>query len=199
MDDIRAQDVADYFLATVDEDSGDNLSNLKLQKLVYYAQGFHLALTGEPLFPNRIMAWDHGPVVPGLYHKYKKYGSGAIPQPDDYDPSGCLPEVREILDAVNCVYGQYSPLKLAKLTHIEPPWQSTPRNGVIHLTLLQDFFLKVVEAGREGLAYQDEPVWPNFPFHHQRRREIMRKAPTRDTIRAALARSAGVPPTSDDD
>lgn len=49
---ISCSDVARYFLALVDEDAGDSLSNLKLQKLVYYAQGFHLALYGEPLFPR---------------------------------------------------------------------------------------------------------------------------------------------------
>ncbi len=50
-------DVADYFLSRCDEDSGDAISNLKLQKLVYYAQGFSLALLGEPLFQNKMEAW----------------------------------------------------------------------------------------------------------------------------------------------
>ena len=78
---ITAQDVADYFLFLVDDPSGDNLSNLKLQKLVYYAQGFYLAIHDRPLFDDAICAWEHGPVVPSLYRRYKKYGSGGIPAP----------------------------------------------------------------------------------------------------------------------
>ncbi len=52
---LTAFQIADYFLTLVDDEAGDGLSNLKLQKLVYYAQGFHLALTGKPLFgaPSR--------------------------------------------------------------------------------------------------------------------------------------------------
>jgi uncharacterized phage-associated protein len=69
---MKAQDVAEYFLTLVDDEAGDSLSNLKLQKLVYYAQGFHLALTEKPLFDEAIEAWEHGPVVPGLYHKLKR-------------------------------------------------------------------------------------------------------------------------------
>ena len=65
---ISCQDVANYFLSLCDEDAGDLISNLKLQKLVYYAQGFHLAISGEPLFDEKIMAWEHGPVIPQLYH-----------------------------------------------------------------------------------------------------------------------------------
>ncbi|HSX79064.1 MAG TPA: type II toxin-antitoxin system antitoxin SocA domain-containing protein, partial [Candidatus Saccharimonadia bacterium] len=61
---LDCYDVAQYFLAKADEDAGDLMSNLKLQKLVYYAQGFALALLDKPLFPQCIEAWIHGPVVP---------------------------------------------------------------------------------------------------------------------------------------
>ena len=65
---LSCHDVAQYFLAQMDEDAGDLISNLKLQKLVYYAQGFALALHGRPLFRERVEAWTHGaPVVPELY------------------------------------------------------------------------------------------------------------------------------------
>jgi uncharacterized phage-associated protein len=49
---LNCDEVAKYFLAQADEDAGDLISNLKLQKLVYYAQGFHLALYDIPLFPE---------------------------------------------------------------------------------------------------------------------------------------------------
>lgn len=120
---LTARQAADYFLALVDDETGDSLSNLKLQKMVYYAQGFHLALTGVPLFDDPIEAWEHGPVVPSLYQRFKQYGSGPIPQPENgIDVDSYPEEVRDLLDEVFQVYGQYSAWKLRNMTHAEPPW-----------------------------------------------------------------------------
>jgi uncharacterized phage-associated protein len=138
---ITAHDVADYFLASVDEDTGDNLSNLKLQKLVYYAQGFHLALNdGRPLFDDPIEAWTHGPVVPSLYRRYKHHGSGAIPKPESFDPSKIDPSTREVLDEVATVYGQFSASKLWAMTHEEPPWKNAQIGDVISRESMTEFF-----------------------------------------------------------
>jgi uncharacterized phage-associated protein len=119
---IRASDAARYFLSLSDEEAGDTISNLKLQKLLYYAQGFHLALFDAPLFGDRIEAWTHGPVVPAVYRDYKVHGAGAIPMPRDFDPLSVDGQTRELLDEVNDVYGQYSAWKLRNMTHVEPPW-----------------------------------------------------------------------------
>lgn len=117
-------DIADYFLSlSNDEDSGELISNMKLQKLVYYAQGFYLAKYNKPLFSANIEAWALGPVIPELYHKYKEYGGKAIPPPRDIDFSKYDEETKELLDEVYVVYGQYSAWKLSELTHNEPPWK----------------------------------------------------------------------------
>jgi uncharacterized phage-associated protein len=120
---LSCHDVANYFLALADEDAGDLISNLKLQKLVYYAQGFHLALFDEPLFDERIEAWTHGPVIPELYHSYKHYGSGAIPSPEEVNFDIYTLEIKELLDEVYNVFGQFSAWKLRNMTHVEPPWK----------------------------------------------------------------------------
>lgn len=122
-------DVAKYFLAQSSEDAGDLISNLKLQKLVYYAQGFSLALYGQPLFAERIEAWLHGPVVPDLYHHYKAFGSGHIPHPEAFDFGTFSAEERELLDEVYEAYGQYSAWRLRQLTHDESPWIENYREG----------------------------------------------------------------------
>ena len=107
-------DVAKYFLSLCnDEESGDLISNLKIQKLVYYAQGFSLAINNKPLFKEKIQAWTHGPVVPQLYNKYKDYGSGALPTTNlDIDFDKFSDEDKELLDDVYDVYGQFSAWKL---------------------------------------------------------------------------------------
>lgn len=138
-----AQSVADYFLARVQEEDGDLISNLKLQKLLYYAQGYHLALyDGKALFVEPIEAWNHGPVVPSLYHQYKIYGSGALPPPENFDPSQYSESMKDFLDEVYKVFGQFSAWKLREMTHEESPWKEAfARNrGVISLDSMKDFF-----------------------------------------------------------
>jgi uncharacterized phage-associated protein len=141
---IPARMVARYFLSKVDEDAGDSISNLKLQKLVYYAQAYHLAMYGEPLIPEAIEAWEHGPVVPELYRGYKAHGSGPIPPPDDFDLDAYDARTRSFLDEVYDVFGQYSAWKLRNLTHAERPWleafRDGERNRVITHGAMRDFY-----------------------------------------------------------
>lgn len=133
-------DVARYFLALVDEDAGDSLSNLKLQKLVYYAQGYHLAFYDTPLFEERIEAWQHGPVVPALYHAFKKFGAGPVQMDGEIDLNKYPPEVRELLDEVYSVYGQFSAVRLRNITHLEPPWAGVLNGSIISHDSMREYF-----------------------------------------------------------
>jgi uncharacterized phage-associated protein len=139
---LSAQRIADYFLARVEEEEGELISNLKLQKLLYYSQGFHLALYEDALFPEEIEAWNHGPVVPEIYHKYKAFGSNALPRPEDFDAARYNDEMTGFLEEVYSVYGQFSAWKLRQMTHEEAPWKEAfARNrGVISHDSLKDFF-----------------------------------------------------------
>lgn len=132
--------VADFFLGRADADAGDLMSNLKLQKLAYYAQGLFLALYGQPLFYEVIEAWAHGPVVPELYHRFKHYGSNAITECPTIDPNDYTNEQLELLEDVYQVYGQFSAFKLRNMTHEEDPWKNTPQNGTISHEVLTQFF-----------------------------------------------------------
>jgi uncharacterized phage-associated protein len=138
---LTGRQIGDYFLAQQDEECGDLISNLKLQKLVYYAQGFHLAMhDGEPLFSEKIEAWMHGPVAPDLYHAFKEHGSSAIPAPTEFDVASYSPEIRELLEEVYTVFGQFSGWKLRNMTHDEPPWKNTPIQGVISHQAMTEYF-----------------------------------------------------------
>jgi uncharacterized phage-associated protein len=136
---LSAHEIAKYFVSLVDEEAGDSISNLKIQKLLYYAQGFHLAFFDKPLFPEAIKAWAHGPVVPQVYHDYKEYGAGPIlltkVNLDDYPA-----QIREFLDEVYSVYGQFTASKLRDLSHSEPPWKDTPQSETIPHETMRTFF-----------------------------------------------------------
>ncbi len=146
---VAAEDVANYFIwrANADEEFGDNITNLKLQKLVYYAQGFHLAWHGAPLFPEPIEAWAHGPVVRPLYFKYQEFGANAIPTPEGFDPASIDEKTQGLLEEVYQVYGQYSAWGLRNLTHEEAPWKDTPRNEAIPIEAMRRYFADSLTLG----------------------------------------------------
>jgi len=139
---IDAKIIACYFLSKVDEEAGDCISNLKLQKLLYYAQGFVLALTDKKLFENNIRAWQHGPVIQDVYEVYSQYKAQCIPKPTEIDLSAINRNLRvkEILDDVYDVYGQFSAWKLRNMTHDEKPWLETAQNEIISVDLMREFF-----------------------------------------------------------
>lgn len=151
----NALTIAKWFIAWAQSEDGD-LSNLKLQKLLYYAQGHHLARTGRPLFEDRMEAWSHGPVVPSVYRAFKEFGSGDIQLPDD-DPFSWDEvdgETTQLLIDVWDRYGVYGAWQLRNMTHDEPPWKEVFRPDEIYVeisqkTLLQHFAAREVRPGAE--------------------------------------------------
>lgn len=112
---------------------GKGISPMKLQKLVYYAHGWHLGLFGDPLIDETIEAWKYGPVIQSIYHEFKCFGSSNIASPGtvfDFDTSDFVeprPEGDEdVLALIRTIwreYGNYSALKLSSMTHIpNGPW-----------------------------------------------------------------------------
>ncbi|MGI2132304.1 Panacea domain-containing protein [Shewanella baltica] len=101
---------------------GINLCNLKLQKLAYYCQGYYLATHNEPLFHDVINAWQHGPVVPTLYHSFCGYGDRHIPVPAQDHFSSLAQSAKEMIDFIIDKYGRAGAWTLRNNTHNESPW-----------------------------------------------------------------------------
>ena len=140
-----AEIIADYFRSRTDADVGDLISNLKLQKLCYYAAGVMAAARQNdefPLFAEPIEAWQHGPVVPAIYHKFKEHGSNGIPPIVGGDFSEIDARDRAVLDDVYNFYGQYSAWKLRNMTHEEAPWLDAygQADDTISTAALREFF-----------------------------------------------------------
>jgi uncharacterized phage-associated protein len=110
-----AHDVAAYVLAR-----RGPMSAMKLQKLLYYSQAWHLVWDEEPLFPERIEAWANGPVVPEVYHLHR--GQFLIADWPRGNPSLLSAAEQETVDAVLESYGDLDGRKLSHLTHAEAPW-----------------------------------------------------------------------------
>ena len=93
---------------------------LKLQKLLYFTQGISYCMIDDEFFPEQFEAWVHGPVVPTVYHHYKKHGFNPIDI--DYVIDDMTQTQREILEYVRDAYGQYDGRYLEEMTHKQEPW-----------------------------------------------------------------------------
>lgn len=144
----NAEITADYFLYKAQNNSQELLSNLKLQKLVYYAQGLHLAMKGIPLFDEEIKAWEYGPVIPELYHKFKSFGADEI-QVTGFDPNIIDAETREFLDEVYSVLGQFSAIGLMNLIHEDQCWKEAYPNEVITKEAMQIELKKYIKEKKD--------------------------------------------------
>lgn len=116
-------DIANWFLRNVKD-----ITNKKLQKLVYYAYSWHLVFNNESvddlsirLFDSKFEAWVHGAVVPELYDKYRQFGSSILPSNNDELPQFSDDEI-DVLNQVVEIYGNYNGNELESINHQELPW-----------------------------------------------------------------------------
>lgn len=142
--------IADYFISLAHE-TGSLITNLKLQKLVYYAQAWYLALYGIPLFEEDFQAWIHGPVIPELYDKYKS--NKWRPIEEETKPPNLSVEVEEFLKEVVEAYFDRDAYELELMTHLEEPWINargdisidTPSNQVISKESMKIYYQSRVQ------------------------------------------------------
>ena len=131
MNKVSVFDIADFFL------NKDSLTPKKLQKLVYYAYAWFIALNNENeneitniLFNEQPEAWIHGPVFPSLYNKYKKYNWNEIEKKEIHS-SKLNKDLKAFLNDVWIKFGKFSADELEYMTHQEEPWEKA-RNNIAH-------------------------------------------------------------------
>lgn len=145
----NAIDIAKKIVCRTDVEHGDTISNLKLQKLLYYMQGFHLALFDAPFFNEAIEAWTYGPVVPVVFREFKRYQNRAI-NPQNYSDELVLTdEEQQLFDGVYDEYNRFSAVVLMQMTHSEGPWKSHAIGDVITIDEMRKFFLTQLSYGQE--------------------------------------------------
>ena len=137
-------DVAAYILS-----KQSPMSAMKLPKLCYYSQAWHLVWDDEELFQERIEAWANGPVIPELYDKHR--GQFRVSSWEHGDAEKLNQSQTDSVDAVLESYGDLSAFQLSEMTHREDPWkdarQGTPEgdrsNQRIHPGAIQEYYLGV--------------------------------------------------------
>ncbi len=152
-----AAHIAHYFLTGPGRNGRFGvLTNMKLQKLVYYTKVWSL-IDGNNIVHESIYRWEHGPVSSDLYRILKKNGKSEIPTIEgawsDLDPHAAL-----IADIVMYTYGRLSAFELSDLTHSEDPWSSTLPNNEITSHVITEYYSKHPFA-------VNFPVGDDRPFH----------------------------------
>lgn len=144
----NVQDIANKIILQTDTERGDIISNLKLQKLLYYIQGYHLAFFGDKLFEDDLKAWAYGPVVPDVYHRFKENGALGIDLNASKINQIILSEEEEDMFAqVMSEYGKFSAIKLMEMTHKETPWKEAfeKPDKTISSETMKKFFVNLID------------------------------------------------------
>lgn len=133
--------VANTVIARSRSESRNDLTPLKLQKLIYCAHGWTLAVLDKPAIGERFEAWPYGPVVTSLYHQFKGYGQDPVESfAVDFDPetgesqpfvvASDKTEFHQVFEAVWERYKNYSGLELSSMTHADgTPWSLARHRG----------------------------------------------------------------------
>ena len=118
------------------------ISQLKLQKILYFIQAEFLVGTGRAGFDDEIEAWTYGPVVPSVYSHYMIFGSTNIPDQEDDGFESISIQDKERLDAIIDAAAKYSSSSLIEITHRQSPWKNAYRrkDKVIKQSEIKEYF-----------------------------------------------------------
>lgn len=149
--------VANWFVQRLtNAEVGDVVTHLRVQKLLYFAQAWHLLALERPLFDEDMQAWAHGPVVPSVFHVFKQYGWDPLPLGGNTD--GIEEDSLGILEQIVDIYGDYSAKRLERMTHEEDPWRATRGNlgpeerceRPIPMSLMRDYYHRTYGELEDG-------------------------------------------------
>lgn len=120
MDTLSAREIAELIL----NKSDTSISHRKLQKLLYYSQAISLKIENKPIFSDKIEAWEHGPVCPKVYYKWKNFGYTSLPKIEINIEKYSLKTINIVL-LVLAIFGSLSQDQLIDMTHIDSPWSNS--------------------------------------------------------------------------
>lgn len=128
----NALDIAHYIIK-YEGLQGRTVSNLRLQKLLYFVQCTFLATSGAPCFSEDMEAWDYGPVVPEVYRKYKIFGSTMISEFSDDQNVKIVPADQKLIEMILDACGNRTTRQLVDISHHQDPWKNAYVPGISNI------------------------------------------------------------------
>ena len=160
---IDCLNVARYFIVRAYEDGIEaEMTNMKVQKLLYYVQSLHLAMYDEPLFEEEIQAWRYGPVCPPAYKFYSEFEANQLPIPSKDLLSQIPDDKKKLLEEVWQYFGGYHAYLLSDMTHFEFPWKKARKGLPSHARSTEQILLQDMKAlGHQKLDVieRDNPAY----------------------------------------
>ncbi len=143
-------DVANYFIGLslknkLDTDGTvEGITNLKLQKILYFAQCAYLALYDKPLFEDEVLAWEYGPVISSVYNKYKVNRNKILKKDEDFSENVFDDDMKDFLNMIWNYFSKFSTTELVNITHRHAPWREAYNRGsksaVIKKEVLKEYY-----------------------------------------------------------
>ena len=155
----KVKDVARLFIDIAEKqaenEQGDGMSNLKLQKLLYFAQGWYMARYGKPLFDETMEAWRLGPVVPSVYAEYVQFGRNPIHDVPPSDDAFTEEEFSLLMDVVR-EYWRFSTSALIDMAHeTGTPWAKAYRKDEQHTQIDNADIQRYFESQKSLKSFDD--------------------------------------------
>ena len=160
---IDCLNVALYFIMKAYADGVEaQMTNMKVQKLLYYSQSLYLALNNEPLFDEEIQAWRYGSVCPPAYRFYSEFEAQQLPVPGTDFWQQIPDDLKKLLEEVWENFGGYHAYLLSDMTHVEFPWKKArkglpPAASSTELILLED--MKELGHQKLDVIERDNPAY----------------------------------------
>lgn len=146
---LSALQVCKYLL-NIAYQNGDLITNLKMQKLLYYAQAWYMVNNkGRRLFSDEIQAWKYGPVVPTVYNALKKHNRSPIRlNVDNEDFTVISKKQKKFMEEFAVEFFGVSASELVAMTHTEAPWKTAWAKGegsVIDTAEMYSFYKQMLD------------------------------------------------------
>lgn len=175
---VTIYEVAKYFIKRANSRS-ELLCHLKLQKLCYYAQVWHLAFYQAPMFDDEFEAWAHGPVNYELYGRYKQFGWSPIKEDTEGFQEDSIFDDNQlhVLDQVWKKYGRLNVKVLEALTHGEDPWKKA------RMLLEKDPYSPAIIVKDDMMSFYRGKIKEESGMENVKYREVNRAAKVGEKIR----------------
>ncbi|MGL4848518.1 MAG: Panacea domain-containing protein [Clostridium sp.] len=154
---MDALEVSMYIIKYADK-KGKALTNIKLQKILYYIQVNFLVQKGQPCIKDKFMRWEYGPVIESVYYEFRRYGKNEIPKThksysvkynimkfekvEIQEEKDLIYKYENLINKVIDKYIDMDAFQLVKKTHDEDPWKITDENKEISHHEIRKYYLK---------------------------------------------------------
>ena len=136
---INAISLSDYVISRF-ENNGTPITNLKLQKVLYYVQGYFFKQFNRAAFSEDIYNWQYGPVVPVVYYEYNTNGSSPLASRSSYKNFPIEECEKKLIDSIVAKCSGICTSTLVSMTHLEHPWKNSISGDIISKKSIELFF-----------------------------------------------------------